>query len=299
MPLSQSTAAAGSGRESEGGGRESEGSGRESRALGGGGGERPEEPGPARATILRCTLRGRSLRVRGVDELRGPAAQAQPHDPGVTPAFRGVITDWGGVMTNPIRETVQAWLDFEGIDRDTYAAVMKLWVVTAYDPAADGNPVHALERGEITRDEFERLLAAKLVRRDGGQVLPEGLLARMFAASTACEPMYAAITSLHAAGLRTCLLSNSWGSEGYPREVFGSMYHAVVISGEVGMRKPEERIFRHAAGLIGLTPGECVFIDDMEANVRAAEAMGMHAVLHTQPEATVQALRELFGMSLG
>src|SRR5262252_3652915 len=200
MPLSQSTAAAGSGRESEGSGRESEGSGRESRALGGGGGERPEEPGPARATILRCTLRGRSLRVRGVDELRGPAAQAQPHDPGVTPAFRGVITDWGGVMTNPIRETVQAWLDFEGIDRDTYAAVMKLWVVTAYDPAADGNPVHALERGEITRDEFERLLAAKLVRRDGGQVLPEGLLARMFAASTACEPMYAAITSLHAAG---------------------------------------------------------------------------------------------------
>ena len=89
-----------------------------------------------------------------MDELRDPA-QAQPHDPGATPAFRGVITDWGGVMTNPIRETVQAWLDSEGIDRDTYAAVMKLWVVTAYDPAADGNPVHALERGEITNDEFD------------------------------------------------------------------------------------------------------------------------------------------------
>jgi putative hydrolase of the HAD superfamily len=121
----------------------------------------------------------------------------------------------------------------------------------------------------------------------------------MFAASTPCEPMYAAIASLHAAGLPTCLLSNSWGSDGYPREVFGGMYHAVVISGEVGMRKPEERIFRHAASLIGLEPGECVFIDDMEANVRAAEAMGMHGVLHTEPEATVQALGKLFGMSLG
>jgi putative hydrolase of the HAD superfamily len=234
-----------------------------------------------------------------VDELRGPAARAQPHDPGPAPAFRGVITDWGGVMTSPIRNTVQAWLDSEEIDSDTYAAVMRLWVVTAYDPAADGNPVHALERGEITSDEFERLLAARLLRRDGGQVLPERLLNRMFAASTPCQPMYAAIASLHAAGLRTCLLSNSWGSDGYPREVFGSMYHAVVISGEVGMRKPEERIFRHAAGLIGLAPGECVFIDDMEPNVRAAEAMGMHGVLHTAPEATVQALGKLFGMSFG
>jgi putative hydrolase of the HAD superfamily len=234
-----------------------------------------------------------------VDELRGPAAQARPHDPGVTPAFRGVITDWGGVMTSPIRNTVQAWLDSEQIDSDTYAAIMRLWVVTAYDPAADGNPVHALERGEIASDEFERLLAARLLRRDGGQVLSEGLLTRMFAASAPCEPMYAAITSLRAAGVPTCLLSNSWGSDGYPREVFGSMYHAVVISGEVGMRKPEERIFLHAAGLIGLAPGECVFIDDMEANVRAAEAMGMHGVLHTQPEATVQALGKLFGMSLG
>jgi putative hydrolase of the HAD superfamily len=213
--------------------------------------------------------------------------------------LRGIITDWGGVMTSPIRDTVQAWLDSEGIDDDTYAAVMKLWVVTAYDPAADGNPVHALERGEITSDEFERLLAARLVRRGGGQVLPEGLLTRMFAASAPCEPMYAAVASLHTAGLRTCLLSNSWGSDGYPREVFGGMYHAVVISAEVGMRKPEERIFRHAAGLIGLAPSECVFIDDMEANVRAAEAMGMHGVLHTQPEATVQALGKLFGMSLG
>jgi putative hydrolase of the HAD superfamily len=234
-----------------------------------------------------------------VHELNRPAAQAQPQGPGRTPAFRGIITDWGGVMTSPIRETVQAWLDAEDIDRDTYAAVMRPWVMTADDPAGDGNPIHALERGEITSDEFERLLAAQLVRRDGGEVLAEGLLARMFAASAPCEPMYTAIASLHTAGLRTCLLSNSWGSDGYPREVFAGMYHAVVISAEVGMRKPEERIFMHAVELIGLAPGECVFIDDMEANVRAAEAMGMHAVLHSEPEATVQALGELFGQPFG
>jgi putative hydrolase of the HAD superfamily len=217
----------------------------------------------------------------------------------VARTFRGLIIDWGGVMTSPIADTVRAWLDSEGIDHDSYAAVMRPWVHAAYDPAEDGNPIHALERGECTSGEFERLLASMLVRRDGGQVLAEGLLTRMFAASLLSEPMYAAVHAVRAAGLRTCLLSNSWGSDGYPRDVFEDLYHAVVISAEVGMRKPEERIFRHAADLLGLVPSECVFIDDMEANVRVAEATGMYGVLHTQPEVTVARLAELFGLPLG
>ena len=201
-------------------------------------------------------------------------------------------------MTNPILDTVRAWLDVEGIDHESYAAVMRPWVLGAYDPAGDGNPIHALERGECTTAEFERLLASMLVRRDGGRVAAEGLLTRMFAATVPCEPMYAAMQALHARGVLTCLLSNSWGSDAYPREVFGQMFHAVVISAEVGMRKPEERIFLHAAGLLGLAPSECVLIDDIEANVQVAEATGMHGVLHTQPEATVARLTELLGPPL-
>ena len=69
------------------------------------------------------------------------------------------------------------------------------------------------------------------------------------------------------------------------------------ISAEVGMRKPEERIFRHAAGLLGLDPAECVFIDDIEANVQAAEALGMTGVLHTDAAATAGRLAELLGLS--
>jgi putative hydrolase of the HAD superfamily len=101
------------------------------------------------------------------------------------------------------------------------------------------------------------------------------------------------------AGLRACMLSNSWGHDAYPREVFDGMFDAVVISAQVGMRKPEERIYRHATELIGLPPAECVFVDDMEANVRAAEALGMCGIVHTQPEATVARLAELFGLPLG
>lgn len=214
-------------------------------------------------------------------------------------AFRAVITDWGGVMTNPIPDTVRAWLAAENIDAEHYAAVMRPWVAAAYDPAGDGNPIHALERGECTVEEFERMLAARIVRRDGRRVVAEGLLGRMFAATTPCDPMYEAVYAVRKAGLRTGLLSNSWGVGDYPRHLFPGMFDAVVISAEVGMRKPEERIFRHAIGMLGLTPRECVFIDDIEANVAAAEAVGMTGVLHSDPVATVARLSEILGVVLG
>jgi putative hydrolase of the HAD superfamily len=76
------------------------------------------------------------------------------------------------------------------------------------------------------------------------------------------------------------------------------MFDVVVISGEVGMRKPEERIFRHATGLLGLDPDECVFVDDIQVNVAAAEAVGMTAILHTDPAATLTRLGGLLGLPL-
>ena len=100
--------------------------------------------------------------------------------------LRGVITDWGGVLTTPILTTVQAWIRADGIDWDSYRTVMRSWVFDAYGSDGSQNPVHALERGECTGAEFEQLLAARLLRTDGGSVIAEGILRRMFAASTAC-----------------------------------------------------------------------------------------------------------------
>ncbi len=201
-------------------------------------------------------------------------------------------------MTSPIRDMVRAWLDDENIDHEHYAAVMRPWVLEASDPSGNGNPIHALERGECTPEEFERLLAARIVCRDGSQVSADGLLGRMFAGSAYCDPMHAALQAVREAGLRTGLLSNSWGMDDYPRHLFPGLFDVVVISAEVGMRKPEERIFRHAAGLLGLTPKECVFIDDLQVNVAAAEAVGMTAVLHTDPATTVARLGDLLGLPL-
>ncbi len=210
-----------------------------------------------------------------------------------------MITDWGGVLTGPLLDTVRAWIAADDIDFDSYLAVMRPWVTGAYESTAEVNPIHALELGECTDAEFEQLLAAQLVRRDGRPVPAAGLLDRMFAATVLSQPMLELLRELRAAGVRTALLSNSWGVAGYPAHLFPELFDAVVISAEVGMRKPEERIFRHAAELLGLPPGECVFVDDLKANVLAAEALGMTGVWHTDPAETVARLGALVGLPTG
>jgi putative hydrolase of the HAD superfamily len=209
-----------------------------------------------------------------------------------------VITDWGGVMSTPLLTAVRAWIEADGIDWESYRAVMRPWVIDAYDVNGSPNPVHALERGECTGAEFEAILAARLLRLDGGPVPADGLLRRMFTALLPVPSMYDTIRTLRAAGFGTALLSNSWGCEEYPRADFPGLFDTVVLSGEVGMRKPEKEIFLHATKTLGLEPAECVFIDDMAANVAAAQAVGMTAVLHTDTASTARALQDLLGVQL-
>ena len=212
--------------------------------------------------------------------------------------FRGIVSDWGGVLTTPILTTITAWIKAEGIDWDSYRDVMRPWVSQAYDSDGRPNPIHALERGECSGPEFEQILAARLLRVDGTAGAAEGLLRRMFAASLPVPAMYDTIRTLRAAGFSTALLSNSWGCDEYPRADFPGLFDTVVLSGEVGMRKPEKEIFLHAAETLGLAPAECVFVDDMEANVAAARACGMAGVLHTETATTARTLQDLLGVPL-
>jgi putative hydrolase of the HAD superfamily len=211
--------------------------------------------------------------------------------------LRTVITDWGGVLTPPIPQLVRAWAEADQINWEAYISVVTPWLTAAYDLNGPPNPVHALERGECTPAEFERVLAQRLVRIDGGPVHADGLLTRMLAVGQPIEAMYDLIRGLRANGLRTALLSNSWGDAGYPRADFPSLFDAVVISHEVGMRKPEARIFAHTAQILGVPPADCVFIDDIAANIAAAEAAGMTGIHHADPATTAARLAELLAAS--
>ncbi|MHB1593757.1 MAG: HAD family hydrolase [Streptosporangiaceae bacterium] len=213
---------------------------------------------------------------------------------------RAVIFDWGGVLTTPINQTVRSWLDRERIDPDRYLEVMLPWIANAYGPGQDSSPIHALERGEIAEQEFERTLAGLLVGRDGGPVPADGLLSRMFAASRPDTAMLDMVRQLRSVGLRTAMLSNSWGlGDFYQLPVLQGLFDDMVISGQVGMRKPEERIFRLAADRLGLRPIDCVFVDDVEMNVEAAMALGFVGVHHAEREQTLARLARLLDTGAG
>ena len=212
--------------------------------------------------------------------------------------LKGVLIDWAGVLTTGMTEAIAEWIAADRIDAAHYREVMRKLIEHAYEGGVDGeNVIHALERGELSALEFERHLAARLITTDGVPPIAEGLLTRMFAGFQRAEPMYGMLREARAAGLRTCLLSNSWANE-YPREGWEELFDAVVISGEIGMRKPEPRIFEHALGRVGLAAPECVFVDDIEANVMAARSLGIVGVHHRDPEPTITELERLFGVPL-
>jgi len=58
-----------------------------------------------------------------------------------------------------------------------------------------------------------------------------------------------------------------------------ALFDDIVCSAEVGMAKPEPGIYTLAAERLGLPPGQCVFVDDLDSNVEAAQGVGMQAVL--------------------
>jgi epoxide hydrolase-like predicted phosphatase len=106
------------------------------------------------------------------------------------------------------------------------------------------------------------------------------------------EAMVEAVASTRRRGVKTCLLSNSWGHHPYPTEI-EVLFDAMVISARVGMRKPQPEIFELACKEIDVPAAECVFVDDFRPNVEAAEALGIAGILHRDTRDTIAKLDEL------
>lgn len=209
----------------------------------------------------------------------------------------GLVVDWGGVLTSDVREAVAMWARSERLDLPTVQSAFRRWLGPIETEREMVNPVHLLERGELETAEFEAYLARELTPGDGHAIEPTGLLSRMFSFFTHAPAMNALVWRARDAGIATALLSNSWGNS-YPAHVWEGMFDVVVISGEVGMRKPEPRIYHHTCERLGLAPRRCVFVDDLPHNVAAAVEAGMVGVHHTSYEQTAAELSALFGRDL-
>ena len=195
-------------------------------------------------------------------------------------AVDAVVFDYGGVLTSAVRDTTARWLAADTIDETSFATVMREWMAR---DAVDGSPVHRLETGELNGAEFEIEFAARLRTTSGGQVVAEGLLARMFAGMRPDPAMFALLAELRDL-VKVAVLSNSWANT-YPDNL-AELVDAVVISGEVGLRKPDPKIYRLVLDQLGLPAQACVFIDDAPVNLDAATALGMTAIRHRDAATT-------------
>jgi epoxide hydrolase-like predicted phosphatase len=213
------------------------------------------------------------------------------------PELRALLVDWGGVLTEPLETAMRSWARIDGIEFDHYTGVMREWLGQHQGELALSNPVAALERGEIEVPHFEEQFAQRLSAATGREVQAAGLVQRMFDQFADAPAMSGLVLRARRAGLRTGLLSNSWGNA-YPREGWDEMFDAIVISGEVGMRKPEPAIFHHALELLDVAPGETVFVDDLRVNILAAAELGLVGVHHTSYDETAAELEALFGVPL-
>jgi putative hydrolase of the HAD superfamily len=201
--------------------------------------------------------------------------------------MRGLLVDFGGVLTTNVFQSFRAFCVAEGLAPDAFADLLRSSPETRAE-------LRRLETSQITADEFGHHLGPLL-----GVAQTGGLMDRIFAGIGPEPAMLDAVRAAREAGIATGLISNSVGSDIYDRAVLDDLFDAIVISGEVGMHKPQPEIFRLGADQLGLPPEQCVFVDDLRENCAGAEAVGMTAVLHRGPDRTLPELERLLGVELG
>lgn len=199
---------------------------------------------------------------------------------------RGLLIDWGGVLTTNVFESFQAFCENEGLRPETVRDAFMS------DPTARAL-LAEFECGRLGNADFEVRFGAVL-----GIAEPAGLIERLFGRMNGDPVMQDAVIAFKAAGVRTGLLSNSWGADTYDRRRFEQLFDVLVISGDEGVRKPEAPIYEIAAERMAMAPDQLVFVDDLRGNLKPARALGMATVHHTDAAASIAQLEELLGVAV-
>jgi putative hydrolase of the HAD superfamily len=200
-------------------------------------------------------------------------------------ARKGLLIDWGGVLTTNLFASFHAYCLRVELDPEVLAGRFRK------DPEARELLI-ALEKGEIDEPAFERSFAKLL------GVAPDGLIDGLFTDVAPDVAMLDAVRRAHEAGIRTGLVSNSWGVHRYPHELFDELFDGVVISAREGIHKPSRRMYELGAERAGVAAEDSVYVDDLPFNLAPAEELGMATVHHTSPETTIPELERLRGVPL-
>ncbi len=189
------------------------------------------------------------------------------------------MCDFGGVFS----ESPFSALDAIARERDIDPALFREVVFGSYDQDGD-HPWHRLERGEIDFMAAREGVMNEARARDF-EADPIDLFTRMGEGGGIRSEVVDAARRIKSRGLRTAIVTNNvkefrdrW-VQSVPIE---AICHEIVDSSEIGIRKPDPRIFEHALAQLGaIAPERAIFVDDFPGNIKAADAVGMRGVLMT------------------
>jgi putative hydrolase of the HAD superfamily len=206
-------------------------------------------------------------------------------------AITTVVSDYGGVLTTPL---AGAFLQINA-RHDLEPEALGTAMVRAGEQVGK-NLLFELECGRIAEVEFLALLGAQLSTDLGREIDLSKFSEHYFAGLTPNRPFIDELTAVRAAGYRMGLLTNNvveWGPRWRPMFPVEELFDDVVDSAFVGMRKPDPRIYELTCERLGVTPHECVFVDDFAHNCEAAEALGMTAVWFRDTDDAIAELRRV------
>src|ERR1700742_4409420 len=216
-----------------------------------------------------------------VETARGPADSA--------PMTRtAVLIDFGGVITTSVLQAFEQFGELLG------AAPGLMLDLPSHDTTTRKLLVEH-ECGRIDADAFDQGFAERLGAH-GVMVQPERLSARMQTGLRRDDDTVRLIEDLRTAGVPIALVSNAFGRDCYAGFDLDALADAVVISSEVGIRKPSRKIYAIACERLGIDPHQAVMVDDLQQNLDGAARLGIAGVLHTDATDTRKQLSERFGI---
>jgi len=208
--------------------------------------------------------------------------------------IKAVLFDFGGVFTVSPFGAVESLAKEKQIELDLFADIF-------FGPYHEDtqHPWHRLERGEISleacREEILQLgqqhsletdlwdLLMRMAEHNGGKVINQEIVDLL--------------VHVKQQGYQTAIVTNNVKEfqSAWQEMIPMDQVDLVVDSCDVGVRKPSAEIYHLTLQKLGgLPPGQSVFLDDVEANVQAARAVGIQGIHVTpEPAQTVRALQDL------
>lgn len=211
---------------------------------------------------------------------------------------RVIISDFGGVLTNPLLESFMKYQEITGIPLEVLGEAM-----VAVGERDGMHPLYELEKGLLSEADFTRVMQIELESRLDHKIEFHLFPDHYFEHLHPNQPFIDFLAGYKADGGRLVLLTNNvkeWEHRWRSMLPIDELFETVVDSGFVGMRKPEPEIYqltyeRIAAldGLADVQPAECVLVDDVEVNCEAAREFGFEAVRFMDTAQAIAGVRSL------